>query len=708
MMFVEDVIPKRRREAVSSRFPLTQEANTRRDWPIFSAVFFCGRFSRVVALTSLCSIVSHISITTFLFLLFAFSSLFFVTLQQPWKHKRKITFKTWVRITLNGSWMIVVMIFFVVGLRNLGVFACVAFETAEYPLVLMVSFWLGWEGWNHRKARACIVYGMACLLLLISSFHSPFSYAPDLVPTPDSNDLSSSGTPPESASSGKDKEPWDTMSNVVPGTEGNGTQSTTIGVFSLIFAMLLSIVRKRFAKRLNVEVGGSKRTFTLSCCSAAGILFPFLLWIRFSNFPGWSNASHIIYRTLALSITFIVLPYYTETIAVSNTRGSPLLSRLSFPFSLASAMVLSYFGWDGGTLGNMTLFFILAAVAIEFAVVIATSSSKNAGKVTASIQSIAAACSPSLLVANYTQFLTAYLVLNGGFMVIEIIVGVINNSLGMISDGFHMFFDCIALGIGLYASVAARWKPDKKFTYGYERFQVLGGLVNSILLLCIAAFVSIRAIARFFKPEDVGVDRLLGTSIVGFLINLIGVAAVFGHQTTDAGRRDLNVRALFIHVSADCAGSLAVIISSFLVDQYNLFIADAIASLVVGLLIFVSAVPIVRSAVTILMQGLTQEEQSVLEETMLAVRSIDGVVDVMNSHFWMITTMSFVINLRVKLRDDADEQKSLDAVLNVLRERGIRDVCVQMEKLDFVKRYSFHSISQPEEFGVPEDRNATV
>jgi cation diffusion facilitator family transporter len=237
---------------------------------------------------------------------------------------------------------------------------------------------------------------------------------------------------------------------------------------------------------------------------------------------------------------------------------------------------------------------------------------------------------------------------------------------------------------------------------------VLGGLANSILLLCVAAFVSICAIARFFNPEDVGVDRLLVTSIVGFFINLIGVAAVFGHQTTDAGRRDLNVRALFVHVSADCAGSLVVIVSSFLVDQYNLHIADAVASLVVGMLIFVSAVPIVRSAVSILMQGLTAEEKSILEETMRAVRAIDGVVDVMNSHFWMTTTMSFVMNLRVKLHDDADEQKSLDAVLSALRERGIRDVCVQMEKLDFVKRYSFHSISPPEEFGIPPEGDDTV
>ena len=117
------------------------------------------------------------------------------------------------------------------------------------------------------------------------------------------------------------------------------------------------------------------------------------------------------------------------------------------------------------------------------------------------------------------------------------------NSLGLISDAFHMFFDCSALLLGLVAAVVARWSPNDRYTYGYVRADTLAGFVNAIFLVFIAFFILSEAIEvtikpfnqalklsiqRLVEPVHVHHERLLGVSVLGFLVNIIGIF-VFAH-----------------------------------------------------------------------------------------------------------------------------------------------------------------------------------
>ncbi|KAL3308514.1 hypothetical protein Ciccas_012955 [Cichlidogyrus casuarinus] len=103
----------------------------------------------------------------------------------------------------------------------------------------------------------------------------------------------------------------------------------------------------------------------------------------------------------------------------------------------------------------------------------------------------------------------AFLCLNLGFTFVELIYGVWTNSLGLISDGFHMFFDCAALVMGLYASVVGHWNPDKTFTFGYHRTEILSGFINSLFLIIISISIFLKAISRVFYPPEIITDRLL-------------------------------------------------------------------------------------------------------------------------------------------------------------------------------------------------------
>lgn len=124
--------------------------------------------------------------------------------------------------------------------------------------------------------------------------------------------------------------------------------------------------------------------------------------------------------------------------------------------------------------------------------------------------------------------LMGFLVLNFVFAFVELAYGMWTNSLGLISDSFHMFFDCTGLVAGLAAQVVSRWPADDSFAYGYKRAEVLAGFVNALFLLFIAFFILTEAVERAIEPPEVHHDRLFIVSVLGLLVNLVGIY-VFQH-----------------------------------------------------------------------------------------------------------------------------------------------------------------------------------
>lgn len=124
--------------------------------------------------------------------------------------------------------------------------------------------------------------------------------------------------------------------------------------------------------------------------------------------------------------------------------------------------------------------------------------------------------------------LFCFLLLNLSFAFVELAYGIWTNSLGLISDSFHMFFDCTALLAGLIASVISRWKKNERFSYGYMRAEILAGFVNALFLLFVGFFILSEAVERLFHPPHVEHERLFLVSVLGFIVNIIGIF-VFHH-----------------------------------------------------------------------------------------------------------------------------------------------------------------------------------
>ncbi|XP_018417476.1 PREDICTED: zinc transporter 7 isoform X3 [Nanorana parkeri] len=134
----------------------------------------------------------------------------------------------------------------------------------------------------------------------------------------------------------------------------------------------------------------------------------------------------------------------------------------------------------------------------------------------------------SIFSDSTSRNLFCFLCLNLSFAFVELFYGIWSNSLGLISDSFHMFFDCTALLAGLAASVISRWKTNDAFSYGFVRAEVLAGFVNGLFLIFTAFFIFSEGVERALDTPEVHHDRLLPVSVLGFLVNLIGIF-VFQH-----------------------------------------------------------------------------------------------------------------------------------------------------------------------------------
>ncbi|KAI9440478.1 hypothetical protein H4582DRAFT_1937084 [Lactarius indigo] len=122
-----------------------------------------------------------------------------------------------------------------------------------------------------------------------------------------------------------------------------------------------------------------------------------------------------------------------------------------------------------------------------------------------------------------------FLMLNLTYMMIQMLYGIWTNSLGLISDAIHMGFDCMAIGVGLFASIMATWPPNERFTYGYGRIETLSGFANGIFLILISIFIIFEGIQRLLDPPEMNTNQLLLVSAVGLGINLFGMVAMGGH-----------------------------------------------------------------------------------------------------------------------------------------------------------------------------------
>jgi cobalt-zinc-cadmium efflux system protein len=278
--------------------------------------------------------------------------------------------------------------------------------------------------------------------------------------------------------------------------------------------------------------------------------------------------------------------------------------------------------------------------------------------------------------ARDTRALAVVLVLTASYCIVEVVAGLLTNSLALLSDAGHMFTDVGALSISLFAIRLAQRPPTSSKTFGYHRVEILAAFVNGLVLWLIVGLILSEAYKRFLDPPPVRSGAMMVVAAAGLGVNLLALWILRRSQA-----ESLNVKAAFAHVLGDALGSIGALTAGVIMLATQWYLADPLVSAGIGLLILYSSWGIVRESVEILMQG-TPRELSI-DEIDACLKTIAGVQQVHDLHVWTQTSGMYLLSVHLVARGDVEPRSVIVAAQELLRARfGIAHTTVQVDAED--------------------------
>ncbi len=272
------------------------------------------------------------------------------------------------------------------------------------------------------------------------------------------------------------------------------------------------------------------------------------------------------------------------------------------------------------------------------------------------------------------------LLLAGGYMLAEIVGGLLTNSLALLADAGHMFSDVAALGLSYFAMWIADRPPTTKRTYGYYRTEILAALANGSALIAVSILIFIEAYRRLAEPPEVQGAAMMAIALGGLGVNVLGLWILH------AGRdENLNVRGAWLHVLTDALGSIGAIAAGVLIWAFGWNWADPVASALIGILVIYSAWHLVLEAVFVLMESAPHGID--VDEVYQAMSDMPGVLGVHDLHVWTITSGMDSLSAHVVVEPERPPAHLLGDLRSMLHDRfGIDHVTIQLEPENFEER----------------------
>ncbi|KNZ75087.1 Zinc/cadmium resistance protein [Termitomyces sp. J132] len=320
--------------------------------------------------------------------------------------------------------------------------------------------------------------------------------------------------------------------------------------------------------------------------------------------------------------------------------------------------------------------------------------------------------------------ITLLLVIDVFFFFVELIVGYAVGSLALVADSFHMLNDVISLIVALYAiKMTASSATDSRYSYGWHRAEILAALINGVFLLALCFSIFLEAIERFVSTPEISSPKLvvvvgsfgLASNIIGlFLIHDHAHSHTHSHAKTPTLADDLlpgplsteqtpllqehhetghghghsrsdgsmNMRALVLHVIGDALGNIGVISTGLVIwlTQWSFkYYFDPVISLVITAIIFSSALPLVRSASFILLQGVPPTIS--LDSVRDSILKVDGVHSVHELHIWQLSESKVIASVHVRTSRNHDFMPIAVKIREALHHHGIHSGTIQPEYL---------------------------
>lgn len=263
------------------------------------------------------------------------------------------------------------------------------------------------------------------------------------------------------------------------------------------------------------------------------------------------------------------------------------------------------------------------------------------------------------------------------YMIVEVIGGLLTNSLALLADAGHMLSDSISLLVALLAFILSEKAANRKKTYGYKRFEVLAAVVNGIALIGVALYIFYEAVDRFRNPPEIASQGMLVIAFIGLLVNLL-VARIM-MRGSDV-RENINMRGAYLHVLSDMLGSVGAIIAALLIMFFHFGWADPLASIIVAILVLRSGYKVSQSSIHILMEG-TPDNVSI-EKITEEIQTTDGVESIHDLHIWTITSNLNALSCHVVVDENrtiSEGEQLIRQIEHKLSHQNIQHSTIQLE-----------------------------
>ncbi|KAK2063562.1 cation efflux family protein [Colletotrichum caudatum] len=320
----------------------------------------------------------------------------------------------------------------------------------------------------------------------------------------------------------------------------------------------------------------------------------------------------------------------------------------------------------------------------------------------------------TILVEKDSRRIFYFMILNFSFMAVQAFYGYVTDSLGLLSDTIHMFFDCFALFVGLCAAVTSKWPQSQRFPFGLGKIEALSGFANGILLMLLSVEIIVEAFERIWEGQELHrLRELLIVSFLGGVINLLGLWGFghhhhghdhgHGHSHSHDGHdhghdhshgkkhshghshHNDNMEGIFLHVLADTMGSASVVLSTILTYYTGWTFWDPLASCAIAILIFLASVPLIKSSARNLLLNVPDDVEYNLRNTLAGILQQKGVVNYSVPKFWMDDRGNEGSGDKLQgiVHVVAGRGASLDEVRDRVREHLLKnsmDIVVQVER----------------------------
>ena len=259
-------------------------------------------------------------------------------------------------------------------------------------------------------------------------------------------------------------------------------------------------------------------------------------------------------------------------------------------------------------------------------------------------------------------------ILNLAFSVFEFIGGVFTGSVAIISDAIHDIGDATSIGVAFFLEKKSKKQPDKKYTYGYARYSVIGSVLTTLILLLGSAMIIYNAVLRIISPTEINYNGMIIFAIVGVCVNL-GAALL----TRDGD--SLNQKAVNLHMLEDVLGWVVVLVGAIVMRFTDFYIIDPLMSIGVAIFILINALKNLKEILDLFLEKTPRDIS--IDEIAEHICEVEGVLSVHHIHVWSMDGHNNYATMHVVVKGDPHTIKH--NIRGELKEHGIGHATLEIE-----------------------------